>query len=95
MNKVLLPLDYSQAHKLDELIKQTIETNLWQHQTQIKAFEASELHTKEKLSEYIMVNALDGKYCQPFIIKDLPEWLNEFLLNCYVLAHNHLASQQS
>ncbi|MBS4065594.1 MAG: hypothetical protein KGZ74_13625 [Chitinophagaceae bacterium] len=94
MKKILLPLSFNKVNELITLLDETIKANQEPYKDQIDAFNKESHDAKENLVDYFIIGNLNDKYCYPGLIKDLPEWLKEFLMDCYVLVHNHLASKK-
>jgi uncharacterized protein YdcH (DUF465 family) len=94
MKKVLLPLPFDKSNELIKLLDETIKANQGAYEKQIDTFNKESFKLKNNLVEYFIIGNLNDKYCYPGLSTDLPEWLRDFLLECYVLVHNHLASKE-
>ena len=91
--QLLKPLPFNKAAELSEMITSVIKHNkmfIYHY------FEQSLNRDYEnKLDSYVRITEVNG-ICVPIILeKDLPAWLNSFLLDCYEFAHNRLVSEQS
>ena len=94
MNQVLLPLPFERSTELFALIHEIIQANEHMFKDQVEEFNKTEPNPKDRLVDYFIIGALNGKYCYAAFTRELPDWLKNFLCDCYVLAHNHLASQK-
>lgn len=74
-------------------MNETIKANQESYREQIENFNKEQFKLKDNLGEYFIIGNLNDKYCYPGLATDLPDWLRDFLLECYVLVHNHLANK--
>jgi hypothetical protein len=93
MKPALIPLPISQRENLRTLLQRIIEEDTF-HIQQLQEFRKTNPYLKQNLAEYIVVGNLEGGYCYPSLTTDLPSWLSQFLLQCYVTAHNSLAQKE-
>jgi uncharacterized protein YdcH (DUF465 family) len=92
IKQILTPLSFDKSHELIKLLDEKIKANLEPYKQQIENLKEDGFKLKDNLVEYFIIGKLDNKYCHPHVSNDLPEWLSQYLYDCYVLVHNHLAS---
>lgn len=92
IKQILLPLSFDKSSELIKLLDETIKANLEPYKQQIEKLKEDGFKLKDNLVEYFIIGNLNDKYCYPGVSNDLPKWLRQYLFDCYVLVHNHLAS---
>lgn len=88
--KILLPLAVEHEGELIKLLHDTIKSNKGKYQSEIE-----KLNLEKELTQYFYIFHLNDRFLKGIIQSNakLPEWLNNFLNDCYFFAQNSITQK--